>query len=129
MGEKPGQIERHIEQTRNELGRNLSELQQKVKSAVDWHAQFQQRPMTMIGLAFGGGMLLSTFLGGQSKPRRSGSVGSSEYPATKGSSRKGVWGNIKSALIVTSASKAAEFLEQIVPGFQEQYRKAEQNTS
>ena len=40
MGETPDQIERHIYEKRSELGENIHELQQKVKTAVDWRAQF-----------------------------------------------------------------------------------------
>src|SRR5258708_11244913 len=64
MGETPDQIERHIYEKRNELGENIHELQQKVKTAVDWRAQFDRRPMTMMGLAFGGGLLLSILFPG-----------------------------------------------------------------
>src|ERR1039457_4370277 len=41
-----------------------------VKRAVDWRVQFEERPMSMIGLAFGGGVLLSTLIGGRSRSRR-----------------------------------------------------------
>ena len=62
MGETSDQIERHIQETRNDLGDNLSELQDKVKTAVDWRAQFEERPGTMLALAFGGGIVLSALL-------------------------------------------------------------------
>jgi predicted alpha/beta-fold hydrolase len=70
MGEKAGEvterIKRNIDQERNELGRNVQELEQRVKSRVedvksslDWRARFREKPMMMLGLAFGGGLLLS----------------------------------------------------------------------
>src|ERR1700730_14469958 len=62
MGETTGQIERHIQETRDELGENFNELQQKVKTAMDWRAQFEQRPGTLLAVAFGGGVLLSALL-------------------------------------------------------------------
>ena len=40
MGETSDQIERHIQETRNDLGDNFGELEDKVKTAVDWRAQF-----------------------------------------------------------------------------------------
>ena len=49
MGQKSDQIERHIRETRNDLSENFSELEEKVKSAVDWRTQFEERPGTMIG--------------------------------------------------------------------------------
>jgi hypothetical protein len=70
MGEASDQIERHIQETRNDLSENLSELEEKVKTAVDWRAQFEERPMTMMALAFGGGLLLSAVLPSARSSRR-----------------------------------------------------------
>jgi len=55
MGEATSQIEAHIENTRADLGSNLQELEQKVKSVTDWKQHFQKSPMTLLGAAFGGG--------------------------------------------------------------------------
>ncbi|HEY1423112.1 MAG TPA: hypothetical protein VGF20_06655 [Candidatus Acidoferrum sp.] len=63
MGEKSDQIEHEIRQQRNELSGNFDELEQKVKHLVDWRAQFDERPGTMIALAFGGGVLFSALFG------------------------------------------------------------------
>ena len=60
MGQTTRQIEAHIEDTREDLGANLNELEQKVKSVTDWKQQFRSNPMTMLGVAFGGGILLAT---------------------------------------------------------------------
>jgi hypothetical protein len=62
MGEKPDQIERHIQHQRSELEENISELEEKVKSAFDWRTQFEERPAIMLGAAFVGGALLSALL-------------------------------------------------------------------
>ena len=69
MGQATSQIEAHIEDTRADLGSNLQELEQKVKSVTDWKQHFQKNPMTLLGVAFGGGILLATMLGG-GKSRR-----------------------------------------------------------
>jgi hypothetical protein len=53
MGETSDQIERHIQETRNDLSNNFNELEEKVKTVVDWRAQFEERPGMMLGLAFG----------------------------------------------------------------------------
>ena len=70
MGETSYQIERHIQETRNDLGDNFGELQSKVKKAVDWRAQVEERPGTMLALAFGGGIVLSALLSSR-RPFRS----------------------------------------------------------
>ena len=58
MGETTNQIESYIETKREDLGSNLAELENKVKSITDWREQFRSNPMTMVGVAFGGGILL-----------------------------------------------------------------------
>jgi hypothetical protein len=54
MGEKADQIEREIQAERGQLGQHLNELQSKVQDFTDWRAQFQKRPMAMMGVAVGG---------------------------------------------------------------------------
>ncbi|MGB2889604.1 MAG: hypothetical protein WBC04_18060 [Candidatus Acidiferrales bacterium] len=141
MGEKADQIERHIRDQRNELGEHINELQEKVKRAVDWRVQFEERPMTMIGIAFGGGVLLSALIGGRSRsrhpkqsldPQRSpsgdqraaradfGINGSAAYNKNKSSES---WRNIKGALAGVVATKFGRILDSIILGFNEEYGK------
>ena len=70
MGETSDQIERHIQKTRSDLRDNFSELEEKVKTAVDWRAQFEERPVTMMALAFWGGVFLSVLLPSARSSRR-----------------------------------------------------------
>src|ERR1700738_3792692 len=62
MGEKPDQIERHIQHQRSELEDNISELEEKVKSAFDWRVQFEERTALMLGAAFVGGAIVAAIL-------------------------------------------------------------------
>jgi hypothetical protein len=62
MAETPSQIESHIEQMRDELGSNIQELEQKVKTVTDWKYQFRQRPVAMLGAAFGAGVFVAAIL-------------------------------------------------------------------
>lgn len=139
MGERTDQIERHIHETRNELGGNIDELQQKVKSSFDWRVQFQQRPWALIGAAFGGGLLVSMLI-----PKgRSSSRGSyrsrqfergtkqSQQPEYGGEGRpqdfsektSNTWDNVRSALLTAGIGRLASFVEEIIPGFQDQFRR------
>ncbi|MCU1242588.1 MAG: hypothetical protein JWO71_3314 [Candidatus Acidoferrum typicum] len=137
MGETPDQIERHIHEKRNELGENINELQQKVKTAVDWRAQFDQRPLVMVGIAFGGGLLLSMLIGRRNSDRASSRSSrdrwrreSQDYdyssrperhqPEEK---RSTAWANIRDAVIAVAASKLSGLIEKVVPGFSEQYKR------
>lgn len=96
--------------------------------------------MTMIGLAFGGGMLLSTLIGGRSRSRRTkvgnnqrntsgdqragradfGTNGGSAYNTNESSES---WRNIKGALAGVVATKFGRILDSIIPGFSEETGK------
>ena len=64
MGETTAQIEAQIEQVREDLGSNFEELERKVRTATDWKAHVKSNPGAMLGVAFGGGMLLAMMTGG-----------------------------------------------------------------
>jgi hypothetical protein len=59
MDETAGQIEHEIEAERDRLGKNLEQLEMKIKSATDWRTQFNKYPLIIMGSAFGLGLILS----------------------------------------------------------------------
>jgi len=127
MGETKYQIENHIENTRADLGANLQELEYKVKSVTDWRQQVSNHPMTMLGIAFGGGVLLATLAGGRTY-RRAGFVSSvhdTQNGAEKPSKVLEAWDNIKGALIGVAATRFKEFVDEVVPGFHEHYERTQ----
>ena len=132
MGQTTHQIEAHIEDTREDLGSNLHELEQKVKSVTDWKQHFQTNPMTMLGVAFGGGILLATMLGGRKNRRgerfSSHATGSEPHAGTDHQKHKALetWDNIKGALIGVAATRFKDFVGEIVPGFHEQFQRTEE---
>ncbi len=63
MGQTASQIERHILNERQQLEQNILAIEDRARSSVDWRAQFDARPVTILGVAFGVGMLLSRILG------------------------------------------------------------------
>ncbi|HTA67470.1 MAG TPA: hypothetical protein VK776_04305 [Bryobacteraceae bacterium] len=132
MGQTTNQIEAHIEYTRGELGANLKELEQKVQTATDWKHHFQNNPMAMLGVAFGGGILLASMLGGR-KSRNGGRsytapAASEPHAGTNHQKHKALetWDNIKGALIGVAATRFKDFVGEVVPGFQEQFQRTEQ---
>ena len=127
MGTTTNQIEQHIQTTREDLGSNIRELEDKVKSVTDWRRQFDNNPMTMIGAALGGGVLLSVMMNGRRRPRYSSPPSDAPHAATDRESRKALqaWDNIKGALIGVAAAQFKNFVGEVVPGFHEHYRKAE----
>ena len=129
MGETTNQIESYIETKREDLGSNLAELENKVKSITDWREQFRSNPMTMVGVAFGGGILLASMLGGKSRHRSSRNISDTAVPHS-GMDRQTnkaleTWDNIKGALIGVAATRFKGFVEELVPGFHEQFHETE----
>ena len=129
MGQTTHQIEAHIEDTREDLGSNLHELELKVKSVTDWKQHFRTNPMTMLGVAFGGGILLATMLGGRKNRRGergfpSHATGSEPHAGTEQQKHKALetWDNIKGALIAVAATRFTDFVGEVVPGFHEQFQ-------
>jgi len=126
MGEKADRIEQHIQQQRHEFGDNVMELKQKVRRSFDWRAQVEERPLTMVGLAFGGGMVLSALLDG----RRGSSMpplSSDAHRAYEAGSQGGTWEILRGAVVGLAATKLKDVVEELLPGFQDEYRKAEAN--
>ena len=136
MGETSNEIKQQIDHKRDALGENLDQIQRKVKDAADWRIQVQKRPFTMIGVAFGGGLLLAQMIGNGNQRRRSYLRTSNGHeddrqtasPATHIQMKKAAdtWDKIKGALVGVGATKFREFLGDVVPGFHEEYRKVEE---
>jgi hypothetical protein len=127
MGETANQIESHIETTRQNLGSNIQELEEKVKSVTDWRHQVQTRPMTMLGVAFGGGVLLASMLGNGKRRKSFSAPGDTSYSAHVGTNRQEhkaleTWENIKGALIGVAATRFKDFVAELVPDFNEQFQ-------
>jgi hypothetical protein len=128
MGQTTHQIEAHIEDTREDLGSNLHELERRVKSVTDWKQHFKTNPMTMLGVAFGGGILLSTMLGGRKNMRAERGFSSQATELHAGTDHQKhkaleTWDNIKGALIGVAATRFKDLVGEVVPGFHEQFQR------
>jgi hypothetical protein len=134
MGQTAHQIEAHIDDTRENLGSNLHELEQKVKSVTDWKQHFRTNPMTMVGVAFGGGILIATMLGGRRNRRgqalSSHAISAEPHAAADHQKHKALeaWENVKGALIGVAATHFTDFVGEIVPGFHEQFQHMTEKT-
>jgi hypothetical protein len=118
MGERPEQMRDHLEATRYELGRNIGQLEDKVKRTFNWRSQFAERPLVSVGVAFGAGVLISSLIAPRSSAHRSLSDG----PVAKKVSKE--WENIKGAIVGVAATKFRSFLGDAIPGFEEHYKSA-----
>jgi hypothetical protein len=134
MGETSDQIEEKIHRTRKDLRDNLNELEEKVKSAFHWRTQFEERPLTMLTVALGGGMLLAALLtpAGNGKRRRKHSDASvrgeerslaeeAEPRAWKAERESnGSLGALKGAFMTVAASRIGGFLGQMLAGYRQE---------
>ena len=126
MGETTGQIEGHIRNTREDLSANLSELEQKVKSATNWRHHFENNSGAFLAAAVGGGLLLSLIGSKRHRSMRASSgvpetAHTGESTATSGPGPiNETIAEIKGALIGVAATRAKSFISKLVPGFQEQ---------
>jgi len=141
MGDTSDQIERHIQETRNDLSDNFNELEEKVRTAIDWRAQFEERPISMMALAFGGGILLSALLPSRRSSRRRSSVSNpnsssdrhtSDLPFKSrneyndnASSPLETWDAVKGALVGVATTKLSGFIKDVLPGFTQEFTKAQ----
>jgi hypothetical protein len=139
MGETTNQIEWEIAQKRSELSDNLIELKQRAKDTVDWRSQVEERPRTMLAVAFGGGIVLSALYSALRGPakvyaerpssgvdRYSGPMHQTpaESPSKLASTTKKSLDALGGALLGIVASRATTMLEGILPGFQQEFERA-----
>ena len=134
MDRATDRIEQHLDQERQALLSNLSELEDRVRSAVDWRRQFRSNTAALLGLACASGLLV-----GLMTARRTHAPSALEYstnsggkPATHyGDHRRRelslAWRSIESALIGLAAARLRDTLANLLPGFGEQFARREGN--
>jgi hypothetical protein len=135
MGETSYQIERHIQETRNDLGDNFGELEDKVKKAVDWRAQVEERPGTMLALAFGSGIVLSALLSSgrpsrsayndESKPARTSSMRSATPPVSRRTETRQTIDTLTGTLVSVAVKRLSSFIDSLIPGFEHEFSHVE----
>jgi hypothetical protein len=132
MDETADEIEVQIDRTRERLGSNLSELEDRVHAATDWREHFRERPLLLLGAAFVGGAMLGTAL----RPRSLGSErnrAGNRHLAHGGTSAQAqaleLWNNVKGALIGVAGARIKAYIGARVPEFDEHYRRSEQRST
>ena len=122
MDQTTDEIEQQIYQERRNLGEKLEELQNRVRDSIDWRVQVRERPLTMVALAFGAGILLSAFTP-RRRPRYASSV-----PDLSGKTHR-EWDNVKEALAAIVLEKGKDFAQQIVSQFGAEYQKRQTDSA
>jgi hypothetical protein len=127
------QIEAHIDRTREQLGADFRELEDKVSTATNWRAHYERAPMMFVGAAVVGGVLLGSMASRKRRPRRmpmlaarSPMVGSESYaPSRPASHARQYVNNLAGALVSLGLARLTSYIDQQLPGFDEHYRRAE----
>ena len=138
MDETANEIEAHIDRARERLGSNLRELEDKIDAVTDWREHFRERPHLFLGAAFVGGAVLGAALlrpsadrdlgrddvGRDTGIRRAiGSNGAVQAQAWE------LWNNIQMALVGVASARLKEYIGEMLPGFDEHYRHAEERSA
>jgi hypothetical protein len=133
MDESLSEIEREIRAGRQQLGRNLNELEMKAKQLTDWRTYYRNNPMLLLGLALGGGLVLGAIAGGTRSSRGEDpsdkTAGRSPRGSTAGRQIEDTWQIISNALLGLGAAKVMEFVSQVVPGFTDHLNRSSRNES
>ncbi len=120
MGPTVDQIEANIDRAREKLGSNLHELERRVDAITDWREHYRARPLAFLGAAAVGGLFAAAIF-------RHGSRDGRYY--TPASHSNGAWDVVKAAAIGLAASRLREYVDALVPGFDEHYQRAERNAA
>jgi len=132
MDETANQIEAQIDRTRERLGSNLRELEDKVDAATDWREHFRERPYLFLGAAFIGGVALASAVQPKSAGRAPSAAALNPRVNANGSVQEQeleLWDNVQAALVGLASAKIKEYIGELVPGFDEHYRRAERRSA
>jgi len=132
MAQKPGEIRAHIKAEHEGLRENFEEIEDRVKSALDWKVWYRNNTAIALGGAAAGGILLSLLLRKGEEPEYFDieEPEGPNYPPRmqlrKSNSRfHQVLDNTMSALFGVATDTFQDFMSKAVPGFREHYVQAE----
>ncbi len=111
---------------------NLRELEHKVDAATDWREHFRERPHLFLGAAFIGGVVLASALKPKSAGRPLSAVARNSAVRGNGSVQAQaweLWNNIQGALVGVASARIKEYIGELLPAFDEHYRRAEQRAA
>ena len=123
-------IGQELDRERELMRSNLAELEDRVRSVIDWRRQFASHPEAWLAAAFGGGLLIALLVRRPAGSPRVIEYSSSATPAVAyGAQRRQemsrTWRTIESALIGLAAAKLKDTIAEVLPGFKQQLARRE----
>ena len=141
MSHEPAEIKAHIKAEGESLKDNLGEIEDRVKTALDWRYWYRTNTALALGGAAAGGLLLSMFLRRRSsgmEPQYFEMDDMMEGPMTEPDGRphqrdeprsdsrfRQVADNTMTAILGLAADKFQDFMSKALPGFREHYTDAQ----
>jgi len=128
-------IKDHIDNERNQLTEKLRELESRVKNATDVREQYYKYPLIGVGLAFAGGVLLSSMIrtgksaSATSDFRDEPSRRKQSSAVTPFSKISNTLESVVEAFVGLASAKIGSVIADAVPGFREQYERIERKSS
>jgi hypothetical protein len=124
VGENTKQIKRTIVAERDQLGRNLNELETRAQQFVDWRTHYRNNPKVLLGIAVAGGLVLGAMARRGRSARSNGPFEKSPRRARRTSrltrELQDTWLRVSDVLLGVASAKVIEFVGSVVPGFSEQ---------
>lgn len=120
------------ETPRNHIGSDLPHPDEERDAISDWRGRIRERPELWLGAAFVGGMLVAGALATKPGKRAWSAVGASAAPGGRGSVQaqaREFWRNMQGALVGVASARIQQFVDGLLPGFNEHYRRAEQRAT
>ena len=139
MVQETDKIKDYIDAKRGSLERDLHEIEQRVRKAVDWREWFDRKPLAVLGAATAGGFVLSLLMRRSPSSSRSLHESASETGSTQARqsklpsktsfqmSRVGeTFDNAVAAMLGVASHKIRDFISDAIPNFREEYREVEE---
>jgi len=129
MAQTVDQIASQIDHTRERLGSNLRELEQKVDAATDWRQHYRARPYVMLGAACLGGALLAATLRDRTAGPRAPLAALPRRGFDPGGSVLDLWDTVATALVAVASTAVKDQIAEWIPGFDRHFDQAAQRVS
>jgi hypothetical protein len=111
-------LEREIADEHEALAENLAVLEGQAKDLVDWRTYVRKSPLTMVGVAFGSGLLISAIAGSPRSHSRTKSVRTYDADGNQEpSAAHEAWEIFKGAVIGAAAQRVTSYVTELLPEF------------